>query len=405
MWNLNLLLRAHLRGGSVTELLLLVAVRLTVFNLIALFLYFVGKVLSPDPSILPYIQGAVALIFLTGFPLMRRFGFAPLDLSPQFFFPYLRLPPSLALGISIPYCAIPFILLLAFYSLVYHKPFEIFNLYAFFATIPSLMVPFLGEKFLRRVTALIPSVPVLTGIILLIAIYPMVDTSGITLFISSLLQREVSVPVLIFLMLLLGFLTSLGPSTLPLLPVVFGYIFTRPSSRQDVVFSILGFMSAFVITHSVSALLISAGTVIASDIFRVGVFNLVLSILLLAFALSLLGIFPLSLEISRLSPLKSVKGGSFLLGVSYTFSVCPSCSSILLGALALSLSVRDPLNSALLMGIFAIGRTIPVLLSGFVAGQIKRALSTATPIANMFAGAIFFLLSVYFFKNFLEAEL
>ncbi|MDQ7081905.1 MAG: hypothetical protein Q9N34_02085 [Aquificota bacterium] len=171
----------------------------------------------------------IAMLFILGFPLMKRLGIAPFDLSPQFLFPGKSIPPGISLGLSIPYCSVPFIILLTAYSLHLSQPFIVFNLYALFTTLPALGVIFVNEKFLRSVNSIVPAIPPLTGFLLILSLGMILDFHQVNLYVSSLLQEKHGFYFLLPLMLLLGFLTSLGPSTLPLLPVVFGVLVTRHS--------------------------------------------------------------------------------------------------------------------------------------------------------------------------------
>jgi len=114
MWNVNLLLRAYVKKGSILEIPLLFLSRFLLFNLIASLFYILSKSFTPSLEMLLIVQGVVAGIFIFGFPLMKRFGMAPFDLSLQFLFPEKKFPPGIGLGLSLPYCSRPFIILLAF---------------------------------------------------------------------------------------------------------------------------------------------------------------------------------------------------------------------------------------------------------------------------------------------------
>ena len=223
----------------------------------------------------------MAGVFLLGFPLMKRVGIAPFDLSLQFFFPDRRFPPGFGLGLSLPYCALPFVALLGVYSLHFKNPFILFNLYALFVTVPTLLLLFLHEKTLKTLTSLIPAVPAITGFLLIISIGWFADFTSLTIYISSLLQESHSFVFLVPVMLVLGFFTSLGPSTLPFLPIVFGLIVTRHRKGIDLIFSIGGFFLAFILTHALTGGVVSLTTLFLSDIFRTDIFNLILSGILL----------------------------------------------------------------------------------------------------------------------------
>lgn len=169
MWNVNLLFRAYVKRGHRKQIPLLFLSRLALFNLIAFIFFILSGDVHLSGSSLLTAQGLVAGVFLIGFPLMRRAGSGPFDLSLQFFFPERRFPPGIGLGLSFPYCTFPFVALLGVYSLYLREPFLIFNLYVLSATLPALLLPLLPEGLLRKLTSLVPAVPALTGLLLIIA--------------------------------------------------------------------------------------------------------------------------------------------------------------------------------------------------------------------------------------------
>ena len=400
MWNLNLLLRAYSLKEGIHHLLLMVVARFALLNLFAIL----ASLIPMDISLreLVIVQVVVSAVFILGFPLMRRFGFAPLDLSPQFFLKGKVLSPGLSLGFSVPYCSVPFLILMLAYSLYLGRPFLIFNLYAFFSTLPTLAVISAPEKVLRAVTSVVPAVPAITGFSLILSLGFIVDFGDVSLYIASVLQDPGSFILLVPLMFALGFLTSLGPSTLPLLPVVFGILVTRHKSTFHIVMSLSGFALAFLTAHSLAGALVSAGWAVLTDIFRAEAFTLVLAFILLLLGLSLLGLAPVSLEVSRLNLIRDPFSSSLALGIAYTFSLCPSCTSLMLGAFALSASTGDPLSAGILMGIYALGRSVPLFLTGVVVGHLREVINRVYPAVSRMIGGIFILISVYLIKNFLE---
>ena len=54
------------------------------------------------------------------------------------------------------------------------------------------------------------------------------------------------------------------------------------------------------------------------------------------------------------------------------------------------------------MGIYAVGRSVPVFLSGAVVGSMSQFLRENYSRINVLVGLIFLALSAYFFKSFLE---
>jgi len=402
MWNVNLLFRAYIKKGDFKQIPVLFLSRLILFNLIALVFFALSEKIYLPLNFLLFIQGVVAFIFIFGFPIMKKLGYAPVDLSPQFFFPTRSFPPGIGLGFSLPYCALPFVILLGAYSLHFKNAFLFFNLYVFFVTLPTLILPLLPERFLKSATSLIPAVPSITGFMLIIAMGLFIDLGNISLYISSLLEKNNSLLLLLPVSFFLGLFTSLGPSTLPFLPVVLGILVTKHNSKSDIFLSIGGFSIAFMLTHILTGAIASLGTVTLSEIFRTDIFNLLLSALLLLIGLNLTSILSIPVEIAKINPFSDPGTSSFLLGVAYTFSLCPSCTSLLLGAIILSASTGSISKAMLLMGVYAVGRTVPVFLSGFVVNNLSELLRRNYVYINRTVGLIFLLLSSYFLKNFIE---
>ncbi|WP_457601155.1 cytochrome c biogenesis CcdA family protein, partial [Hydrogenivirga sp.] len=402
MWNVNLLFKAYVKKGGLSQIPLLFASRFLLLNMIAFVFYLLSERITPSQETLLIVQSVVAGIFILGFPFMKRFGVAPFDLSPQFFFPERKFPPGIALGFSLPYCSLPFIALLGVYSLHFKNAFLVFNLYALFVTLPTLVLLLISEKTLKSLTSAVPAVPAITGFSLILALGLFIDFGELNLFVSSLLQERHSLLFLSGILFLLGFFTSLGPSTLPFLPVVFGILVTKHSSAKEITLSVGGFSVAFLLTHAFTGAIASAGAVVLSEVFRTDLFNLLLAGLLLLVALNLLNILPFSLQVAKLSPFKGAGTGSFVLGVAYTFSLCPSCTSLLLGAIVLSASTGSVPTAMMLMGIYAVGRAVPVFLSGLVVSNLSEFLRAHYLHINRLVGIVFLVLSGYFFKNFLE---
>ncbi|HID66630.1 MAG TPA: hypothetical protein EYP32_07625 [Aquificaceae bacterium] len=400
MWNSTLILRAYIKNGGYQHLFLLLLSRLVLFNSIALFLYTLRHYIIVPSDLLIWVQAVTALVFIIGFPLMERIGIAPIDLSPQFMFPRISLPPGVSLGFSIPYCSIPFIVLLSFYSLSLSNPFYLFNGYWIFVSLPSIAAVLFPEKALRIIAKIIPSVPPITGFVLLISLWFMIDANSYVFAVYDYLRNGTSLVTLMPFMFLLGFFTSLGPSTLPFLPVVFGMLI---SGR--VLPNTAGFFLSFIFTHALIGSIASTGGILLMEVFRIDLFNLILAILLLLIALSILGFLPLRIEVARLNPIGNTPTGCFALGIAYTFSLCPSCTSFLLGAIVLSASVGSIPEASLLMSIYAIGRSIPIFISGMIVGSISSFIKEYRVHINRGVAVIFLLMSVYFFKNFMEARI
>ncbi len=89
------------------------------------------------------------------------------------------------------------------------------------------MVLSLPERSLRATAKFIPAIPAVTGFLLILSLGLFLDLGDINLYVSSLTQERHSFLFLAGVLFILGLFTSLGPSTLPFLPVVFGMLVTR----------------------------------------------------------------------------------------------------------------------------------------------------------------------------------
>ncbi len=382
---------------SLPDTLQFIAARLLLLNLMALCLLPLGEVVHPQEELIWLFQGVTALLLTATVPLKAWLGVSPPSITLSL--PGLQLPAGLRRGVTVSGYAMLPLLLIGMYALYLETPFLVFNMTALWAVVLTLLTLRVPDRALRELNSVIP---VLTGFSLLLALGLSTDVGEINFYISSLFEEKLTFLFTALIMLLLGFFTGIGPSSLPFLPLVFGTLIARRKSRAEIALSVAGFALAFIATHSLAGALASAGAVVLSDIFRVGVFNLILALVLMLLALHLLNLFPLHLDISRLNPFRNPGMNSFFLGIAYTFSVCPSCASLFLGAVILSASAENLYLSVLYMSIYAVGRAVPVFLSGLLVGSISGLLKHNHTYVNKLAGLVFLFLSLYFFKNFLE---
>ncbi|MDQ7081904.1 MAG: sulfite exporter TauE/SafE family protein [Aquificota bacterium] len=111
------------------------------------------------------------------------------------------------------------------------------------------------------------------------------------------------------------------------------------------------------------------------------------------------------MRLPGLNPFKGAVSGSLALGTAYSFSLCPSCTSLLAGAFVLAASTGNPLEGATLMAVYAAGRSVPIFLSGTVVGSLGDFIRSKQILINRAVGLIFLAISGYLYKNFLEAVL
>ncbi len=160
--NLYKLLFAYYKAYGLRKVFEYIFVRALLLNLIALILYLLHLNISNSLFILANIL--VAAIFLIGFKLMIKFKFAPIDISPAYF--GIKLPPSISLGLNLPYCLIPIMLLLIIYSIKYGYSFIIFNIYLI-ATCIYLFVLIYFKEIIASLDKHSSKVPIVLSIIII----------------------------------------------------------------------------------------------------------------------------------------------------------------------------------------------------------------------------------------------
>ncbi|WP_144020065.1 cytochrome c biogenesis CcdA family protein [Persephonella hydrogeniphila] len=336
---------------------------------------------------------------------MKKFKFAPFDLSFQAFFPDVKLPAGVALGLNFPYCAFPFFILVVSYGLylggIY--PFLFPFIFALISSVPTFLSFFLSKNSFKKINELIPSIPYITGFIVLITGFYLMNQNFFDTFsFFDFVNSKHSAFITIFVVFVLGILTSTGPATLPFIPVVAGILASNAFSKVQIFVNVLGFTGAFIISHGLIGIVSFYGFMVINQLFNVKVFNIVLGFILIFVGFNLLGLFGFSL---RLPKVKVVQTGgfvsSFLLGSVYTFSICPSCTALLLGAVALSVASGNVFLAVLTMIIYAIGRSAVIFILGFLFNvqAVRQFIQRNYSLAKRFTGLVFIILSIYFIQK------
>ena len=170
--------------------------------------------------------------------------------------------------------------------------------------------------------------------------------------------------------LVTGFLSSFNPASFVTIPVVLAYV-TKARALREAVTLGGAFIMGMILTH----VILGVGAAIGGE--WVGQFldrrwNLLLGPVLIALGLIWAGWlkFPL--------PWFSVKGqrvatvwSAFALGIPFTVGICPACSPGLWVALSASAAIGSASYGALLLLVFGIGRTLPVLIGAFSMGYLE----------------------------------
>ena len=404
-WNLNVFLIANAKQKGYIHIFLFLFFRVLLFSVLGGIFYLISKFVQLKLTHLVFIHMVVAFFLFFGNFFIRRFKVAPIDFSLQALFPNLNVPAGTAIGLNFPYCAIPYFILLQSYGLYLdsHYPFSFSVLFAVLSGVPSLLTFFLSKDMFKKINEFIPLVPYISGFVVLIfGLYLFNEVFLEHFSLLDFVKSEHSFWVSVFIAFILGLLTSVGPSTLPFLPVVAGILVSQAKSKREVALNIFAFTLSFIIAHIIVAVVAFYGFVVVNKLFNVQLFNILLAGILVILGLNFIGIFNFAIRLPQPKVIKA-KGfiGSFLLGLVYTFSICPSCTGFLLGAIALSIATENLILAVIVMVVYALGRSVVLFLLGFLFNikSIQDFIRNNYILAKRIVGVIFIILSVYFLQR------
>ena len=183
-------------------------------------------------------------------------------------------------------------------------------------------------------------------------------------------------PFTLLLIFMGGFLTSLGPCSISLLPITVAYLAgfkNNQSPLQRTISFCSGIVISLVILGSLSGFL---GKIYGQ---LPGFFSIFISFLAIAMGLNLLGLFKFSLpsgpdpEIwKNLAPpaLAPVSAG-----LAFGLASSPCTTPVLAVLLAWVAKQGNPLSGTIFLGSFAIGQIVPLFIAGTFAASIPKLLS------------------------------
>jgi len=167
-----------------------------------------------------------------------------------------------------------------------------------------------------------------------------------------------------------GFLFSLTPAAFVTVPVILAYVTRAREMREAIIFG-GAFVFSIFLTHSVlgGAVAFGGGSL---ENYLGNQWNLLLGPLLVFLGLVWAGWLRISF------PWFSVKGkrvatawGAFLLGIPFSVGICPACAPGLLIALSASAAIGSMPYGALLLFMFAIGRSVPIIIGALSMGWLE----------------------------------
>ena len=352
---------------------------------------------------------AAALALLAALYLVSRFAYLPV---PHLEFHRLlpggrRLPQSLRLGLTLPACTLPLVVIVAALvarvdSLAWAVAAGV--LFASLFTLPVAVASHTGLHAAGRnfLDLAARNSPFLTAVLLLggavALILPQVDLGSQALRETLLLAG----PAALGLAFLAGLLFSFNPVSFASIPVVLAYV-TRAHEEKRALAQGGAFVAGMILTHvalGVAAAL--GGEWVQASMGRA--WGLVLGPLLIVLGLMWPGWLKLRLPWLSLR-VRRVGGvwGAFLLGIPFTVAVCPFCAPALLIALTASAAIGSPGYGFALLLAFALGRSIPVLLGAWSMGWLEslRVLSRHQHALEVFGGLVLIGAGLYLLNEYL----
>ena len=173
-----------------------------------------------------------------------------------------------------------------------------------------------------------------------------------------------------------GFLTSLGPCSLSLLPITVAYLAgfkNKQTPLQRTISFCSGIVISLVVLGSLSGFL---GKIYGQ---LPGFFSIFISFFAILMGLNLLGILKFSLP-SGPDPeiwTKQVPPafGPISAGLAFGLASSPCTTPVLAALLAWIVNQGDPLSGTILLASFAIGQIVPLFIAGTFAASIPKLLS------------------------------
>jgi len=202
---------------------------------------------------------------------------------------------------------------------------------------------------------------------------------------------------------LIGFVFSFNPVSFASVPVVLAYV-TKAHEQRPALLVGGAFVSGMILTHVMLGITAALGGQWVQGIMG-REWGLFLGPLLIIMGLMWTGGLNVRLPWIGLKA-KKVTGlwGAFLLGIPFTVAICPFCTPALLVTLTASAAIGSPGFGFSLLLAFALGRSIPVLLTAWGIGFIEslNVLSSYQKYFEILSGVTLiitglYLLNEYFF--------
>jgi cytochrome c biogenesis protein CcdA len=195
-----------------------------------------------------------------------------------------------------------------------------------------------------------------------------------------------------------GFLSGLSPCTLPTAVLVVGYV-----SRHEEKSVLKGFLLTLFFVLGIIFTLVLLGVFFSfiGSLLTPKFLNYFLALILIVMALWMFRVFEFN-KGSAGNVFKVKKGsgylGAFLLGLPFGIAASPCTMPVTASLLAFASTKQDLFFGALLMAVFALGRSIPLLLIGTFTELIKqfKNFEKAQPVIEKIGGAALLGIGLYY---------
>ncbi len=373
--------------------------------LIALFVIVVTLTEPPNwgktlPSI---ILSVMALIYL-----VSRFIYIPVPhlefykLLPG----YKRLPYSMQLGLTLPACTLPLIVIVAGMSMTLDSvAFAALAglLFSSLFTAPMVIASAKGlnDNSLELLNRAAKGSPYLTAVLLFgLALYLLVPSLEVNIeeFKQVLTQASWAGIGLAFLA---GFVFSFNPVSFASVPVMLAYVTKAHEERRALIMG-SAFVTGLIVTHVVLGIAAAFGGEWVKAIMG-RQWGLLLGPILIIMGLMWPGWIRIRLPWFGVTGRK-VTGiwGAFLLAIPFSIAVCPFCTPALLVTLTASAAIGSVTFGMGLLFAFALGRSIPIILGAWSMGWLEslKVLSRYQKGLEVIAGIVLIVIGLYLLNEY-----
>jgi len=351
---------------------------------------------------------SIILSTMAGVYLLSRFIYIPV---PHLAFYKLlpagsRLPYSIQLGLSLPACTLPLVIIVAGMSVTLGS--ILFAgvagiLFSSLFTLPMVFASYKGlnKNALALLNRAAKGSPYLTAVLLLsLALYLLVPTLDINITEFKQVLTEASWAG-IGLAFLAGFVFSFNPVSFASIPVVLAYV-TKAHEEKRAIFMGGAFVFGMLFTHVVLGISAALGGEWMQGIMG-RQWGLLLGPVLIIMGLIWADWLNIRLPWMGMKA-KKVNGlwGAFLLGIPFSIAVCPFCTPALLVTLTASAAIGSVSFGFALLLAFALGRSIPVILGAWSMGWIEslKILSRHQKTFETLAGVTLILTGLYLLNEY-----